>query len=127
MESLIIVGVVIFIIILVLIEVSAYAFKTLSKPERRKIRKRLRTLSLGEPATPNIMKRTVLSNVPFLNTILLHIPGIRWLDRLMVRANAQYAMGFFILGMVSLALAGYFGSFLLTCLPIRLETVSRLW
>jgi tight adherence protein B len=114
MESLIIVGVVIFVIVLVLIQLSAYAFKTLTKPERRKIHKRLRALSLGEPPTPNIMKKAVFSNVPLLNSILSNIPGIRWLHRLMEQANAQYTMGFFVLVMVSLALAGYFALFLLT-------------
>jgi tight adherence protein B len=114
MNIIIILGVVIFVITLVLIQVSLYALRAVSKPETREIRKRLRLLSKDEAGIPNILKKNVLVSVPLINRILMAIPGVNRFRRLWEQANARYSMGWFLFLMAILALAGYTGCFLLT-------------
>jgi tight adherence protein B len=114
MNIIIILGVVIFVITLVLIQVSLYALRAVSKPETREIRKRLRLLSKDEAGIPNILKKNVLVSVPLINRILMAIPGVNRFRRLWEQANARYSMGWFLFLMAVLALAGYTGCFLLT-------------
>jgi tight adherence protein B len=92
---------------MLLIQVSVYAFRAVSKPDAREIRKRLRVLSKDEAGIPDILKKNVVVGVPFINRILISIPGVNRFRRLWEQANASYSMGWFLLLMASLALAGY--------------------
>jgi tight adherence protein B len=114
MSTVIILGVVIFVITLLLIQGSLYALRAVSKPETREIRKRLRVLSKDEAGIPDILKKNVLVSVPLINSILMSVPGVNRFRRLWEQANARYSMGWFLLLMASLALAGYAGCSLLT-------------
>ena len=113
-NTIIILGAIIFVITLLLIQVSLYAFRAVSKPDAREIRKRLRVLSKDEAGIPDILKKNVLVGVPFINSILISIPGVNQFRRLWEQANARYSMGWFLLLMASLALAGYGGCSLFT-------------
>jgi len=113
-NTIIILGAIIFVITLLLIQVSVYAFRAVGKPEAREIRKRLRVLSKDEAGIPDILKKNVLVSAPFINSILISIPGVNRFRRLWEQANASYSMGWFLLLMASLALAGYGGCLLLT-------------
>jgi tight adherence protein B len=113
-NTIIILGAIIFVITLLLIQVSVYAFRAVSKPEAREIRKRLRVLSKDEAGIPDILKKNVVVGVPFINSILISIPGVNRFRRLWEQANASYSMGWFLLLMASLALAGYGGCSLFT-------------
>ena len=112
-------GLIVFIIIFAMtvsvIELSLYAYRTIRNPDRGKIRKRLRDLPSAKNAKglPDIVKKRVLSDVPFLNQILVHIPRLQCLDRLLLQANAQYRLGVFILLAVLLGLTGFLGSSLI--------------
>ena len=112
-------GLIVFIIIFAMtvsvIELSLYAYRTIRNPDRGKIRKRLRDLPSAKNAKglPDIVKKRVLSDVPFLNQILVHIPRLQCLDRLLLQANAQYRLGVFILLAVFLGLTGFLGSSLI--------------
>jgi tight adherence protein B len=113
-NTIIILGAIIFVITLLLIQVSVYAFRAVSKPEVREIRKRLRVLSKDEARIPDILKKNVVVGVPFINSILISMPGVNRFRRLWEQANARYSMGWFLLLMASLALAGYGGCSLFT-------------
>ncbi len=102
--------VLIFVVSVVCIEMFHYAYRTIRRPDRQKIRKRLRKISSGKDRNGlSILRRRVLSEVPFLNRFLLGIPMVRRLDRLLQQADAQYPLGFFMLLTIFLALAGYLG------------------
>jgi tight adherence protein B len=114
MNTLIILGAGIFVVTLCLIQMFLYALRGLRQPETREIRKRLRALSKDEAGIPDILKKNVLVGVPIINRILISVPGVNRFRRLWEQANAQYSMGWFLLLMASLALAGYAGCSLLT-------------
>jgi tight adherence protein B len=97
-------------------EMIFYAYRTMRNPDRKKIRKRLKTFSSrkNKDGLPDILQKKLLSDVPLLNKILLRIPGPQQLDRLLQQANAQYRLGVFILLTICLALTGFFAGFLIT-------------
>ncbi|MDL1962791.1 MAG: type II secretion system F family protein [Deltaproteobacteria bacterium] len=114
-------AIIIFAVSIFITEMIFYAYRTIRNPDRKKIRKRLRTFSSGKnkagknkDGLPDILKKKLLSDVPFLNKILLSIPGPQRLDRLLQQANAQYRLGVFILLTMFLALTGFFVGFLIT-------------
>jgi len=107
--KILIVGIVIFIVAAVVIELCLYGYRSVRYPDRRKIQKRLWASSYGEygPRVPDIVKKRVLSKVPTLTKILLHVTGIEHLERLIRQADAKYPLGFFMLLTVVLALSGF--------------------
>jgi len=97
-------------------EMFFYACRTIRNPDRKKIQKRLKTFSSrkNKDGLPDILQKKLLSDVPFLNKILLRIPGPQRLDWLLQQANVQYRLGFFILLTIFLTLTGFFAGFLVT-------------
>ena len=112
----ILIGVIIFAVSIFVIEMLFYAYKTIRDPDRKKIRKRLKTFSYKESKNelPDILQKKVLSDVPLLNKILLHVPGRQYLDRLLQQANVHYPLGFFILLTIFLAITSFCVSSLIT-------------
>jgi len=110
------IAIIIFAVSIFVTEMLFYAYRTMRHPDRKKIRKRLKTFSSGKnkAGVPDILQKKLLSDVPFLNKILLRIPGPQRLDRLLQQANSQYRLGAFILLTVFLALTGFFAGFLIT-------------
>ena len=108
--------IVLFVTSVFIIELFVYAYKTVRNPHRKVIQRRLKKLSSSEYANDShdITRKRVLSKVPLLNTILLHTPGVRPLDRLLQQANVQSPLGVFILLAAVLALTGYLAGSLLT-------------
>lgn len=103
--------IILFIVSVFAIEMVSYAYRNLRKPNRGKIRKRLRSDDFSEsegPSTDILRKSNLLSNVPFLNDILSRIPGIHRLDLLMKQANVKRPLSVFVLVAVVLALSGYY-------------------
>ena len=76
-----------------------YAFRAFSGMKSRQLQGRLKKFSFSDYAldAPDILRRRILSNVPFLNKIFFKIPGIARLDKLLQQANAKYPVGVFIL------------------------------
>ncbi len=107
--KMLIVSIIIFAVSVFVIEMLFYAYRTMHNPDRRKIRKRLKTFSSGENEgeLPDILRKQILSDVPLLNKIFLRIPGPQRLDRLLRQANVQYRIGVFILLTIFLALTGF--------------------
>lgn len=108
--------IVLFVTSVFIIELFVYAYKTVRNPHRKVIQRRLKKLSSSEYANDphDITRKRVLSRVPLLNTILLHTPGVRPLERLLQQANVQSPLGVFILLAAVLALTGYLAGSLLT-------------
>ena len=114
--NILIFGIVIFVMSVIIIELLFYAFRAIRNPNRTRIQKRLRTFAASEFADKpqDILKKRVLSDIPFLNHILLDVPGILRLARLLRQANVRYTLGFFIQLTLVLALSGFLGSYLMT-------------
>ena len=107
--NILLIAIIIFTISLLVIELCAYAFRLFLHPDRAAVRRRLRQNIIDEGVNKeeDILKRSVLSDVPFFNRILHLIPGIQRLQLLMNQANAQYTLGFFILTSMFFGLLGY--------------------
>lgn len=114
--SIVLLGVVIFILLLLVIELSFYAFRVFLHPDRATVRNRLRRSVAEDPVkqSGDIFKKSVLSDLPFLNRMLYSLPGVNRLQLTMNQANLKYTMGFFILLSMALGLTGYMICSLLT-------------
>ena len=108
--------IIIFTVSIFVTEMLFYAYRTIRNPDRKKIQKRLKTFSSrkNKDGLPDILQKKLLSDVPFLNKILLRISGPQRLNRLLQQANVQYRLGVFILLAIFLALTGFFAVFLIT-------------
>ena len=104
-----IIGATLFIVLVIVVELLIYGYKNMRSPNRAKIRKRLRKSVYAEDnqAGTDILRKRVLSEIPFLNRLLLKTPGILKLDNLISQANVTYPMGFFILLALFLAVLGF--------------------
>jgi tight adherence protein B len=106
MDILIVIG--IFIVTLILLEGGYLAFKSIQNPEKRGVLRRLRILSSREYENENIdiLRKNLLSEVQWLNQMLL---SFRWTDqvnRLLQQADAQYTLGVYVLFSFLLASVG---------------------
>jgi tight adherence protein B len=113
-------GAVIFILCLLVIELTAYGIRIIQHPDRAEIRKRLKR-GLAEEfdsESPDIVKKIVLSDLPFVNRVLSAVPGVDRLELLMRQANVNYTMSFFILLSLALGLTCYLFTIGLTKDPI---------
>lgn len=104
-----ILGMIIFIACVIVIELLIYAGKNARSPKRAKIRKRLRKYVYVEEGIQgaDILRKRMLSDIPFLNNLLLKIPLVQKLDSLVIKANAKYPIGFYILFAFLLAALGF--------------------
>lgn len=109
-------GVIIFTLTLLMIELSLYAFRIIRHPDQATVRRRLRQ-SMAEDsdnANGNIYKKSVLSEVPFVHRILTLLPGIERLQLVMNQANVKFTAGFFILLSMAFGCIGYLLCLILT-------------
>ena len=114
--NLFIVGLLLFIMAICVIELMTFAFRQIRSPQRAKLRKRLRKYMVEENPVngADILRKRVLSEIPFLNRLLLRITTVQRLDRLIIQANAPYTLGFYGLLIGLLATLGFlFGVFFL--------------
>jgi tight adherence protein B len=107
--ELLVLGGAIFISCVIVIELLIYAVKNARSPNRARIRKRLRKFVYVEEGLEgsDILRKRVLSEIPFLNSLLLNIPGVLKLDNLIIKANARFPMGFYILFALLMAALGF--------------------
>ena len=105
----IIVVLAIFIVCLFLMETFRHAYISVMRPELKTVRKRLKRLpsTANEPGSIDILRRRGYSDIAWFSRILAHMPGIRKLDKLLIKANIEYRIGFFLELSPLLALAGY--------------------
>ena len=109
--NILVIGAIIFIISIIVIELSIYAVKNMRSVNRAKIRKRLRKHTYDKDNTGqiDIVKKRVLSDIPFFNKLLLKIPGIERLDSLTIKANSNYPAGFYLITALFLGTVGFMG------------------
>jgi len=105
----------IFIASVLIIELLFYSFKAIRNPDRTRIRKKLKKLSISgqEAEATDLLRKRTLSEVPLLNRLLLRITMIERLDRLRYLADAQLPAGFFILLALFFASASFLGFYLM--------------
>jgi tight adherence protein B len=122
-------AIIIFIICLVVIELLIYATKNTRSPNRGKIRKRLRKYTYVEEdvGSSDILRKRLLSEIPFVNKLLLKIPGAQKLDNLIIQANAKYTIGFYVLFALLMAVLGsIFGTIVIKSKIIALVFIPLL-
>ena len=107
MEILIAAG--IFLGVVLSVEGLFFLIQGVRKPEERRVRRRLKTLSSGayQREEVNILRKTILSSIPWLNNMLFKIPEAVKMSRLLEQANARHAVGFYLLLALFLAPAGF--------------------
>ena len=105
----ILIGIGIFISVVLLIQGTYYALRSIRKPEARKVRKRLLSLSAeGSREEPiDIMRGTTVSEVPWLNRLLLKLHWTEKMKRLLEQAGSDRPLGFFVLLSALLAAVGF--------------------
>ncbi len=108
-----------FIVTLLMVELLIYAYNKIRYPNRKKIQERLKNLSTGayEPDSPDILRKRTLSEIPFLDKILAHIPIIQSLETLIKQANSNYSVGFYLLLSLFAGLSGFLAIFFITRNP----------
>lgn len=104
MDILIAIG--IFIATLFLIEGGYAILRTLRNPEKKRVRRRLMTLTVTslEEEGDGLERRVLLSEVPWLNRLLMKLNGSQKLHSLLEQAGVRKPLGFFVL--LSLVMAG---------------------
>jgi len=112
----ILIGIGIFIVILLLIEGAYYTIRSVRSPEKKAVKKRLRTLSASkiEDESIDILRKKFLSEIPWFNRLLLSFNWTDRLNRLLEQANVKYPLGVYILLTFILAFAGLLVSSWLT-------------
>jgi len=111
--------IVVFLVSILTIELLLYAFRRMQNPNPKKLRKRVRAISVGDHTSeaPDILRKRAFSSVPALNKILSRMRGANTLGRLVQQANVQYPPSIFVLLSLVLALAGYYVCFSTTRNP----------
>jgi tight adherence protein B len=107
--ELFLIGLGIFLVAVIIIELIIYAVKNMRSAVRAKIRKRLRDYAYIERDKDGteIIKKRIYSEIPFFNRLLSSTPGVKALDNLMIQANAKYPMGVYIMVALLLAALGF--------------------
>ena len=107
--EMVVIGGGIFLALILVIELVVYGVRNMRTTKRMKIRRRLRKYVYveSEKDSAEILKKRILSDVSFLNALLLKLPGLEPLDRLIIQANSKYPMGFFVLLAALLAAVGF--------------------
>ncbi|MDN3512645.1 MAG: type II secretion system F family protein [Candidatus Jettenia sp.] len=93
------------------------------RPDSRRIQEQIREFStrIGRNQTIDIVrKKRPLSNIPWLNRLLLGIPFLRKIDLILLQSNLQYPLGVFILTSFAMAFAGFF----ITSCVIKIHLLS---
>ena len=102
-------GIAIFLITVTIVELLSYAYRNSRAAKRTRIRERLRKYVFieSERSETDIVKKRILSDIPWFNSILSHTPIFLRLDRLIAQANAKSRTGFYILLMLMLGTTGF--------------------
>ncbi len=106
------IGAGVFILTLLLVYAGSFFGKKIYKPEQRQVHKRLRFLSMSERGNSaiDIVKKKILSDIPWLNKKLIEFRFFARLERLRSEANAPHPIGVYVI----LSAALFFGGFLMT-------------
>lgn len=87
----------VFVISLIVIELVLFSYRNLKSIRRAQLKKRLRKYTFEEDSLGDIIKKRKLSDIPFLDRILNSFPTLSKFDRLIVQANVNQPLSFYIL------------------------------
>jgi tight adherence protein B len=112
----IVIGIGTFITVLLLLEAGFLAFRGMQNPERREVRRRLKILSSTEfeNESIDILRKNLLSDVRWLNQVLLSFRWTDKLNRLLQQADARYTLSVYILLSLLMAAVGFLVGSLIT-------------
>jgi tight adherence protein B len=98
-----------FLVILLFIEIGYYAFQSIRNPEKREVQKRLKILSSidYQEAGTDISKRKLLSNVSWLQHLLLRFPITDKFALILDQSGVRWNVGLLLLFSLSLAAIGF--------------------
>lgn len=104
----ILIGLGVFLFTLLVIHQGYFFVKKIYKPEQRKVQRRLITISTSGQASEavDILKKKTLSEIPWLNEMLLEASFIQRLERLHSQAATSHPLGFFVVLSALLFFAG---------------------
>ena len=101
------IGIGTFVFVVLLIEGGYFIFRTLRSPEEKEIRRRLNALTSLEYDSVDIVRKRVLSEVPWLNRKLLKLKWTGSVGLFLEQAGTRHTLGFFILVSAVLAFLGF--------------------
>lgn len=112
----IVIGIGTFMLVFVLLETGFFALRGMQNPERREVRKRLKILSSTEfeNESVDILRKNLLSDMRWLNQVLVSFRWTDKLNRLLQQADAQYTLGVYILLSLLMAAVGFLVGSLIT-------------
>jgi tight adherence protein B len=100
-SNLFLVGIGLFLMSIVIIELTRYAVRHFRSVERIRIRKRIKRYSDPSKLHPkedlDIVRSEVMSDIPILNRLMLNIPILKSLNRMTSQANSKFPLGVYIL------------------------------
>ena len=104
----VVIGIGMFLFILLVIEGGYYIARNRLNPEVKQVRQRLKVLSLTDDGTGEIdlVRKRLLSQVPWFNRLLLSFKWTENLDRLIEQAGIKHPLGFFLVLSFLLAFGG---------------------
>src|SRR5919198_2769011 len=92
------VGIAIFTTLVLFIEGSIFAVRAIHNPERKNLRQRLQRFSAeqnsGQPI--DIVRKRMLSELPWVNAVLMNTPGVPYVGSLLEQADCRYSVGIFL-------------------------------
>ncbi len=105
----ILIGLGVFLFTLLLIHQGYFFVKKIYNPEQRKVQSRLKILSASGPGIEavDISKKKVLSELPWLNDMLLKASFLPRLERILSQSGTSRPLGFFVILSVLLFFSGY--------------------
>lgn len=109
-HTLITVTVLVFVTVLLMIEGLYLLWRSYKGPEARKIEKRLQAFSAAIDRTPqaHLVKERMLSEVPWLQRMLLTLPRAHRLDRFILQAGLDWTVSSFLLACGTLGVLAFF-------------------
>lgn len=111
-NTLITVTVLVFVTVLLMLEGLYMLWRSYKGPEARKIEKRLQAFSAAVDRTSqaHLAKERMLSEVPWMQRLLLTLPRAHVLDRFILQAGLEWTVSSFLLVSCVLGVLGFFAS-----------------
>lgn len=124
-NTLITVTVLVFVTVLLMLEGLYMLWRSYKGPEARKIEKRLQAFSAAIDRTPqaHLVKERMLSDVPWMQRLLLTLPRAHRLDRFILQAGLDWTVSSFLLISCVLGVLGFVAVMMVAYQPLLLALV----
>ncbi len=105
-----IIGLIIFIVSVVVIELIFFAYRNLRSTQRAQIKKRLNKYTYIENDFGDILKKRQYSTIPLFDRVLGALSFAKRFDQLVIQAHTKYSVGFYLLLSAFLGVTGFLAS-----------------